>query len=158
MSQNPYQPPSLAEAAGRGRIIEPVAYGRRRWFDYVTLFLVAIVVGAYGTFIDYLFRGGRFDRLVGYMFVLNMLILLAWVIQLFRKHRVDYRIGLLAVTVQFVIAVATLSAGIGHDVRVITINGIIGLCFSLVAALCDVIYRYARSPNVRAVLDEATRA
>ena len=158
MSLNPYQPPSLAESAGRARAIEPVSYGRRRWFDYVTLFLAAIVVGAYGTFIDYLFRGNRLDQLVGYMFLLNVPILLAWVIQLFRKHRVNYQLGMLAVTVQFVMMVVILSSGIGNDARVIAVNGIIGLCFLSLTVLCDLIYRNASSPKVLAVRDETTNA
>ncbi len=158
MSLNPYQPPSLAEAAGKGRTIDPVSYGSRRWFDYVMLFLVAVAVGAYGTFIDYLFRASRLDQLVAYMFLLNVPILLAWVMQLFRKHRVNYQWGTTAVAVQFVIMVATMSAGIGKDGRVITINGIIGLCFLSLAVLCDLIYRHASSPKALAVQDDTTHA
>lgn len=158
MTLNPYQPPSLAEAAGKSPSVERVSYGRRRWFDYVTLLLVAIVVGAYGTFIDYLFRAGRLERLVGYMFLLNVPILLAWVIQLLQKHRVNYEFGMLAIAVQFVIMVAILSWGISNDARVITINGIIGLCFLSLAVLCDLIYRHASSPKVLAVRDDTTHA
>ena len=147
---NPYQPPATQVATG-GPFARNDRQRRRRWLDLLTLSLLALASGGYLAFIGILFDSSPVDRIAGYLFLVNVPLLAAWMVQLRRRHRWGFQHGVVVVATQLVIMLAMISMGIGSVWQVLQINVGIAIGFALLAMQCYWVLRIADAQPLREV-------